>query len=124
MPITEMRFNDGILFVREIGRIEKEDAKHFAEMVAHYAANHPTPIGTVIDATQVKFITTDARKVFVRTSLLPKFAFSAIAAEDLVTVQTARIIGNMAEDGHSYIFPSLEEAWDFALSRIKSAGVG
>src|SRR5690606_6700923 len=123
MPITEMYFNDGILFAREQGRIEKVDAKRFAEQILHYASKHSGPIATVIDALDVKYISTDARKTFVRASTIPNCAFSAVAAKDAITVQTARVIGSMSQDGHTYIFATLEEAWDFALSRIKSARV-
>lgn len=124
MPITEMYFNDGILFAREQGRIEKVDAKRFAEQVLLHASKHSGPIAAVVDALDVKYISTDARKTFVRASTIPNFAFSAVAAKDAITVQTARVIGSMSQDGHTYIFATLEEAWDFALSRIKSARVG
>ncbi|MEQ8676989.1 MAG: hypothetical protein RLP44_14970 [Aggregatilineales bacterium] len=123
MPITEMYFNDGILFVREQGRIEKQDAKRFAEQILHCASKHSGPIAAVIDALEVNYISTDARKIFVRASTLPNFSFSAVAARDAITAQTARVIGSMSQDGHTYIFPTLEDAWDYALSRIKSARV-
>ncbi len=121
MPITQMYFNDGILFVKEEGRIEKQDARRFTEQIAHHAANCPTPVGAVIDAMDVRFISTKARKIFVRASTIPRFAFSAVAAENMVSVQTARVISTMSQDGHTYIFSNVEDAWDFALTRIKGA---
>lgn len=124
MPITEMYFNDGILFAREQGRIEKQDAKRFAEQILHYASKHSGPVAAVIDALEVNYISTDARKIFVRVSSVPNFAFSSVAAKDAITVQTARVLGSMSQDGHTYIFATLEDAWDFALSRIKSTRVG
>ena len=124
MPITKMTFENGIAFVREEGRIEKADAKHFAEFIAHHAANHPTPIGCVIDAMNVKFISIDARKIFVRASTIQNFTFSAVAAKDVVSRQTARIIGHMAQDGHTYTFATLDDAWAFAHERLGLAGAG
>lgn len=123
MPVVDMHFEDGVFFAREYGKIEKEDAKVWANAVARYAASSPTPIVAVIDALEVDFITTEARQVFVRASHTPNLMLSAVAAKGRVTYQTARIISVMAEEDHTYIFPSVPEAYAFARRHLAdSAG--
>jgi hypothetical protein len=123
MPITQMKFENGIFFAYEEGRISKEDAKIWAKQAALYAANSPTPIVALVDALNVVYISTDARKVFVRASRIPNVKCAAVAAKNIVTEQTAKIIGLMADDGHTYVFSTLSEAHRFALDQLRVAGV-
>jgi hypothetical protein len=80
-----------------------------------------TPIVAVVDALDVTFVTTEARQIFVRTSTIPNFKASAVVARDAVTLQTARIIGRMAEHDHTHIFGSIEEALYFARRQLGAA---
>lgn len=122
MPITDMSFKDGIFFAREVGHIDREDAKQWAAEITRCAAASPTPIVSLIDALQVTFITTEARQIFVRTSTLPNLKCAAVAAAGGVTAQTARVIGKLVEREHTFVFATLEEARQFAEAQLATAG--
>ena len=124
MPIVDMSFENGIFFAREYGRVDKADAKLWAERLSHHCMTSLVPVVAVIDALDVKYISTDARQIFVKASKIPNFNVSAVAAKELVTAQTARIIAMMSEENHCYVFGSLEEAEQFALEQTMGAGVG
>lgn len=121
MPIIETSFKDGIFFAREVGHIDREDAKVWAAQIARCAAESSTPIVSLIDALEVTFITTEARKIFVQASRIPNLKCAAVAAAGGITAQTARVIGHMAERDHTYVFASLEEARRFAEAQLDTA---
>lgn len=122
MPIVDMKFEDGIFSAREYGRIEKADAKAWVEKLSHHCLTSLVPVVALVDALEVKYISTEARQIFVRASKIPNFKCSAVAAEQLITVQTARVIARMSQKDHTYIFATLKEARAFALDQI-DAGV-
>lgn len=116
MPITDMYFRDGIFFAREHGRIEKADARMWARQLNFYASHSPVPIVAFVDALDVAYISNDARKIFVRASHTPNLKLSVVAASHVISAQTARIIGLMAEENHTHIFRTLGEAYAFAIA--------
>lgn len=124
MPITEMYFEDGIFFAREVGRIERDDARYWAEQISYFAAISPTPIVSLVDALEVTFVTTEARQIFVRMSKIPNLKLAAVAAAEGITAQTARVIGKLAQDNHTHVFPTLEEATRFAKAQVEAAETG
>jgi len=123
MPIHDMKFKDGIFYAREEGRISKEDAKAWAQQVKFYAANSDTPIVALVDALDVDYISREARQVFARTSYLPNFKGASVAAKNLVTMQTSRVIGLMASQDHTYVFSTMDQAERFARKLLQSAAV-
>lgn len=124
MPIVDMSFKDGIFFAREYGRVDKADAKVWAERLSHHCMISSVPVVAVIDALDVKYISTEARQIFVKASKIPNFKLSAVAAKALVTAQTARIIAMMSEENHFHVFGSLSEAEYFALEHTMGTGAG
>jgi hypothetical protein len=121
MPITDMHFKDGIFYAREYGRIEKDDARGWADAVARHASESKAPIVALVDAMEVDYISLEARQVFVRASTIPNLKCAAVAARNLVTAGSARVIAIMAEDNHTHIFPSLEAASAFARKQAERA---
>jgi hypothetical protein len=118
MPVIDIHFENGIFFARERGRIEKEDARLWARHAVYYAYYSPLPIIALVDALEVSHISNEARKIFARASRIPKLEAAAVAARDVVTVQTARVISLMAEDNHTHIFSTLAQAHDYAEWRM------
>ncbi len=124
MPITDMWFEGGFFFAKEMGRIDKDDAKAWAQRADELAAANAEPIAAVVDALEVTYVTAEARQIFVRASKIPNLAFAVVATRDVITTQTANIIGMMAQREHTYVFGSLEDAWDFARRNLNAARSG
>jgi hypothetical protein len=120
MPIFDMEFENGIYFVREVGRIDQADAELWTYYARRYAASSKTPIVALIDAYDVTYVTPEARRTFAIASRIPNLRGAAVAVKDFVNMQTSKVIALMAEDGHTHIFRSLEEARRFAVEQISS----
>lgn len=120
MPIVDMKFKNGIFFAREYGRIEKADAKAWVEQLSHHCLTNLSPVVALVDALEVKYISTEARQIFVKASKIPNFKCSAVAAKQLITVQTSRVIARMSEKDHTTIFATLEEAHAFAVKQAEA----
>lgn len=119
MPITDVKFENGLFYCREVGRISEADAQGWADLASHYAMQAaPHDIGAVVDANEVQFVTSGARRIFEQASATKGLAFGAIASRQTLTIQTARVIGLMAVKQHTYVFNSIEEAEAFAKKRI------
>lgn len=114
MPITDVAFQDGIFFCREVGQIEREDAAFWAEKVREYAAASPHPIVALVDATEATYITAAAREVFARASAIPGLHAGVVAATDFRVAQNARLTAMLAVERHTLIFSSLEKAREHA----------
>lgn len=126
MPIIDMTFKDGIFFAREVGRIERDDARLWAEHASRYAAMNPVPLVALVDARDVTNVTPEARKIFARATLIPNFAVSAVVTKDIINTQTSRIIALMAPKRHTEIFGDYHEALAYAehhAASFRQAGV-
>ena len=124
MPIVDMQFEEGIFFARELGRIEKEDAEAWADAARHYAELSPSPIVALVDALEVTHVTAMARQVFALASGIPGLKVASVATSDASVTQTAQIIGLMARNHHTYVFPTLEQARIFAEAQAEAARSG
>lgn len=122
MPIVDLHFENGILFAREEGEITEDDARDWAHQIQHYAAISSTPVVALVDAMHVTYISHKARQIFIKVANTRNFRASAIATQDQTTLQTARVLGMMAPDNHTYIFDNLPEAEQFALELVNGAG--
>src|SRR5687768_8144012 len=107
MPITDMKFEHGVFFAKESGRIDKADAECWASALRGYADSSRTPIIALIDALEVTFISPSARLVFASATGIAKLKAVSVATEDLVTAQTARVIGMLGKRGRTHIFETL-----------------
>jgi hypothetical protein len=114
MPITNTRFENGILYARETGDISKHEAEQWASELRKYALTSPQPIAAVIDALDVKFVSAGARIVLADASHTPNLKVIAVAAYSTLTMQTARMIGMLGERGTTHVFATYEDAESFA----------
>lgn len=110
MPITDMTFQDGIFFCREIGRIEREDAELWAEKVREYATISPHPIVALVDATEATYITAAAREVFARATAIPGLHAGVVAAKDFRVAQNVRLTAMLSVKRHTLLFSNLPDA--------------
>ncbi len=122
MPIVNMHFKDGIFFAKEVGRIDKDDARQWTQTLAELTQQSRTPVVALIDALEVTYISSSARQIFIKSSHLPNFAVSAVAANNIISQQTSRVMGLMAEHNHTHVFPTLEEAYAFAVQVAQEVG--
>lgn len=114
MPITDMTFENGIFFCREIDIVDKDDALRWAEKVREYAEASPHPIVALVDATAATSITAAAREVFARASAIPGLNAAVVAAKDFRVAQNARLTAMLSVKRHTLIFSNLPEARDRA----------
>ena len=123
MPITDVRFEDGIFFCKEEGNINKDDALHWVELATHYVRErNGEAVVAVIDAFGVKAVSLDARNIFAQSTNRTGVIAAAIATNQFTTTQTARVIGLTSTERHTYVFRTLEEATDFARQTLKDNG--
>jgi hypothetical protein len=59
--------------------------------------------------------------VFAEASGIDKLKAISVATHDLVTMQTARVIGMLGERGRTHVFETLEQATEFAQKQAESA---
>jgi len=114
MPITDIAFQDGIFFCREVGQIDRKDAEFWADKVREYAAASQHPIVALVDATAATYITAAAREVFARASAIPGLHAGVVAATDFRVAQNSRLTAMLAVERHTLIFSSLEKAREHA----------
>jgi hypothetical protein len=110
MPISEIRFRDGIFYCKETGRVEESDARLWAEKASEFASQSPHPIVALVDATEAKYITAAARKIFARSTTIPGLHAGFVASGDFLVQQNAHLITLMSPDRHTRVFKSLAEA--------------
>jgi hypothetical protein len=124
MPIQDIRFEDGIFFAREVGKIDRADAEMWlAEMTACAQAS-PTPIVILVDAREMSLITPDASKVFTRAAEVPNVRVAAIATTTpLATVmsRTVSLMSQVRRTHQTHVFNSLVEAEHFARAHVSAA---
>jgi len=121
MPITDMKFENGVFFAKESGHVDKADAELWAKALRQYAEASPTHIIALVDALEVTFVSSSARMVFADASGIEKLKAVSVATQDLVTTQTARVIGMLGERGRTHVFETLEQATRFARENANIA---
>lgn len=117
MPISDMRFENGILFAKERGHITGEDALVWLENLRAYAAESPVPIVILIDARELTFISTAAQKIFAKAAETPNIKVASVATGTPLATQLSRIVGLLSrvrQTHDTHIFHTLEEATHFA----------
>lgn len=119
MPIEDYAFENGIFYCREYGSISKDDALEWAKYIRYYAKIHPSPIVSLIDATEVTHIDNEARRIFANVSATPNYALAAVATNTLISEFTARIVNSTALDPHSHLFKSIDLARAFAEQKAR-----
>jgi predicted alpha/beta hydrolase family esterase len=118
MPVQDTSFENRIFFAREVGNIDQADAEAWTMALRRHAQASPQPIVALVDALSVTSVTAAARKIFAQASQTPNLLLVAVATKDLPVTQTARVIGLMGKRGATHVFASLEEAREFAQTRL------
>jgi anti-anti-sigma regulatory factor len=122
MPITDLRFEHGILFARESGQISGEDALRWLETLRACAAENPVPIIVLIDARELTFISTTAQKIFTKAAETPNVKVTAIAAGTRLATQLSHIaslLSRVRQTHDTHVFRTLEEATQFARAQAR-----
>jgi len=119
MPIQDIRFEDDIVFSRATGQIDRPDADKWGMAVQHYVEKNQRPIFALIDALEVGFVATSARLVFARMSQHADLLGVVVVTQNPIAVQSFRVTGMLGQQGHTYIFPNLDEAKRFAEDKIQ-----
>jgi anti-anti-sigma regulatory factor len=120
VPITDLRFERGIFFAKEIGQISAEDALLWLETLRGCAAESQDPIVILIDARELTFISTAAQKIFTKAAETPNVKVAAVAANTRLATQLSRIVGLLSRVRQTHdtiVFHTLEEAAHFAQSQ-------
>src|SRR5262245_39955502 len=121
MPVCDMNFENGIFFSREVGHVDANDAKMWAETLMRYAKVSPVPIVVLVDALQAKAISTEARRIFALAAETPNVRIAAVASSNLLVTQQSRmaaLMGTVRHTHETHIFKTFEEAEQFASSYI------
>ncbi len=124
MPIRDIRFENGIFFAREIGKIERADAEAWTEALRRCAQASLTPVVILIDAREMTLISPDASKVFSKAAEVPNVRVAAIATTTPLATVMSRTVAMMSRVGQTHdthVFNSFEEAERFALSHAAAA---
>ena len=118
MPITDVQFDNGIFFAREVDYITGDDAHNWARVLGHYAANSPMPIVAMVDAREVTAISNDARRVFAMASETSNVRAAVVVVNQInrLATQQSRITALRPSKGG-------EALYAFAASR-KRGGMG
>ncbi len=121
MPITNMRFDNGVFFAREVGDIDLAAAQEWAANLRLYAESYASPIVALVDAMDIGFVHNDARDVFARASRTPNVRMIAVAVASVLAVEASRSIMMRGEPGKTYCFVTLAEARSFALRMLQNS---
>lgn len=124
MPISDITFENGIFFAREIGKIEKAEAEEWADALRRCAASSPVPIVILIDARDMTLIAADASKVFSKAAEVPNVRVAAVAATRALATVMSRTVAMMSRVGQTHethVFNSYEEAERFAFSQTAAS---
>lgn len=122
MPITDLRFEQGIFFAKESGQISGEDALMWMETLRACARESPVPVVVLIDARELTFITTAAQKIFTKAAETPNVKVAAVAAGTPVAMQLSHIVGLLSrvrQTHDTHVFQTLEEAAQFARAQAR-----
>ncbi|NWG16154.1 MAG: hypothetical protein HXY41_05920 [Chloroflexi bacterium] len=124
MPIRDIRFENGVFFAREIGKIERADAETWTEALRRCAQSSPTPVVVLVDAREMTIISPDASKVFNKAAEIENVRVAAIATTTPLATVMSRTVAMMSRVGQTHethVFNSFEEAERFALSHVVAA---
>jgi hypothetical protein len=120
MAIRDIRFEQGIFFAREIGKIEKADAEQWTEALRRCAASSPVPVVVLVDAREMTLISPEASRVFNKAAEIPNVRVAVVAtSKPLATVmsRTVAMMSRVGQTHETHVFNSYEEAERFAFSQ-------
>jgi hypothetical protein len=121
MPVYDFAFENGLFFAREAGHVTAEDAKQWAEAMISCAKASSVPIVILVDALQATSISTEARRIFALAAETPNIRIAAIATNNLLVEQQARmtmLMCSVRNTHETHLFRTLDEAEQFATSHL------
>lgn len=118
MPIDAISFDDGIFFTKESGVITNEDARYWREHLDKASAESDMPFVALVDALEVTDITPQAGRLFAEAARTENLFISAIATSEAMSFKS-NLIGIIGKRGHTYVFPTLDEARAFAEEQLR-----
>jgi hypothetical protein len=124
MPVTDLSCENGLFFAREVGSVDGDDARLWAEALARCARSSPVPVVILVDALQATTITAEARRVFAKASETPNVRIAVVAVSNARATQQSRItalLSTVRSTHETHFFTTLEEAEQFASSYIAPA---
>lgn len=118
MPITDIQFDNGVFFAREVDYITEDDAHNWARALGHYAAVSPKPIVALVDAREVTAISNDARRVFAMASEISNVRVAVVIVNpgNRLATQQSRItalLSTVRKTHDTYFFESVTDAEEF-----------
>ncbi len=119
MPVCDISFENSVFFSREVGYVDANDAKTWAEALLRYAKASDVPIISLVDARQATSISTEARRIFALAAETPNVRIAAVATNTLLVTQQSRmaaLMGTVRHTHETHFFRSLEEAEQFVSS--------
>lgn len=122
MPITDLRFSEGIFFAKESEQITGEDALMWMETLRSCAEESPVPVVILIDARELTFITTAAQKIFTKAAETPNVKVAAVATGTPIATQLSRIVALLSRVRQTHdtlVFQTMEEAVQFARAQAR-----
>ncbi len=123
MPVTRMRFENGVFYAREVGDILADDAREWATGLRQAAESCPSPIVALVDAMDIGFVHPEARNIFAEASHTLNVRVIAVAVSSILAVEAARTVVMRGAPGKTYTFVTLTEARGFALRMLDSAAM-
>ena len=127
MPILDMSFEQGIFTAREVGTVDGNDARKWAEALHRCTRASATPVVILVDATHATTISAEARRIFAQASETPNVRIAAIACGNLRVTQQSRIaalMGSVRSTHQTHFFNTFEEAEQFANEHAAPAYSG
>ena len=119
MPISNIRFADGIFYCKESGRVDEADARLWSDKAHEFAASASQPIVALVDATEATYITAAARHVFARSTQIPNLHTGVVVTDNFLVQQNAHLITLMSPNRHTRLFASFAEAERFAREQAQ-----
>jgi hypothetical protein len=119
MPIEDIHFDQEIVSSKVVGQVDRADADKWVIAIQRFVEMKRGPIIALMDALEATFVTVSARVVFAQTSRNANLIGLIVAADNSITVQSFRVTGMLGEQGHTFIFTTLDEARQFAKDRIR-----
>jgi hypothetical protein len=114
MPIQNVKFENNILYLDEMGRITAGDAQQYVDIVREHSANSLTAIVVLINATNLLEISPQASLIFANSSSIPNVLRYLVVTNNSHGTQEARVLGRQNLKGTTTIFSSLSDATAYA----------
>jgi hypothetical protein len=118
MPISKLTYKDGVIFCKQTGVVDTDDAIQWTYFVQEISDQNELPFVAIVDALDVERVSLQARTLLARASGIRGLSYAAVATTDFTAKQSARLTGALATDRHTEIFASLNEARSAAQSKL------